>query len=174
YFKIFSLYNEDSYGICVLELAKSLEDLLKILFNEFISNKNVLSCLQTISGDSRIQKELPIVSMIKNGVKLYTFGSFLYIIQETLSYPEECKIRQELINFLKNNLPVDPNLIIKLSELTNYRNDYAHLPGEIITPEQYLVFRDHIFQIINLLRADLSDMKIISISTPRINMTKIV
>ena len=173
YFKILRLYQEDSYGMCVLELAKSLEDLLKILFNEFISNKGVINCLRTISGDSRIQKELPIVSMIKNGVKLYTFGSFLYIIQETFSYPKECKIRQELINFLKNNLPVDPTLIIKLRELTNYRNDYAHIPGEIITPEQYLVFRDHVFQIINLLRVNLSDMMTISISTPRINMTKI-
>ncbi len=173
YFKIFRLFQEDSFGMCVLELAKALENLLKILFNDFISNKGVINCLHTISGDSRIQKELPIVSMIKNGVKLYTFGSFLYVIQETFSYPEECKIRQELLNFLKNNLPVDPTFIRKLRKLTNYRNDYAHIPGEIITPEQYLVFRDHIFQIINLLRVDFLDMKRISISTPRIDMTKI-
>ena len=173
YFKIFKLYQEDSYGMCVLELAKSLEDLLKILFNEFISNKGVINCLHTISGDSRIQKELPIVSMIKNGIRLYTFGSFLYVIQETFSYPKECKIRQELINFLKKNLPVDLTYIIKLRELTNYRNDYAHITGEIITPEQYLNFRDQIFQIINLLRVDLSDIKTISISTPKIDTMKI-
>ena len=173
YFKIFRFYNEESYGMCVLELAKSLEDLLKILFNEFISDKGVINCLHTISGDSRIQKELPIVSMIKTGVRLYTFGSFLYIIQETFSYPKECKIRQELINFLKKNLPVELTHIIKLRELTNYRNDYAHITGEIITPEQYLNFRDQIFQIINLLRVDLSDIKTILISTPKIDTMKI-
>ena len=173
YFRIFRLYNEESYGPSVLELAKSLEILFKILINEFISSKDVKNCLNIISGDSRIQKELPIVSMIKYGVKSYTFGSFLYVIQETSSYPEECKIRQALINFLNNNLPVDLANIIKLREITNYRNDYAHIPGEIIKPEQYLVFRDHIFQIINLLKVDLSDKESISTASLGTSMSEV-
>ncbi len=173
YFRIFRLYNEDSYGPSVLELAKSLEILFKILLNEFISNIDIKNYLNTISGDSRIHKELPIVQMIKNGVKYYTFGFFLKMIQETCSYPEEFKIKQELMNFLKKSLPVDLSNIIQLREITNYRNDYAHIAGEIITPEQYFNFRSLIFQIINLLRVDLSDFKINSVITSKIKMTKV-
>jgi len=173
YFRIFRLYNEESYGPSVLELAKSLEILFKILLNEFISNKDIINCLDSISGDSRIHKELPIVSMVKKGVKSYTFGSFLYVIQKTCSYPEGCKIRQVLINFLKKNLPVDHANIVELREITNYRNDYAHIAGEIITPEQYFEFRALIFQIINLLNVDLSHIEINSIITYTKEITKI-
>lgn len=158
HFKTLKFCNDDSFGFCILELTKSLEGLFKILMHEFVSRKEAINYSRALSGDSRIQKDLPIVSLIKNGVEKYTLGSFLYIIQETYSYPENCKIKKELLKYIQENLPVDIADIKKLKVLVDIRNDYAHSPGEIIPSEQYFASRELVIRILNFLKIDLSNI----------------
>ena len=158
YFKIFKLYNEDSYGISVLELTKSLENLFKLLILDFISSINDLDfSLSHLVGDSRLKGELPIEILIKRGVNEFTLGFFLKFFQETCSYPDDWKIKQELSQFLKKKLPIKPSLVEKLLEVKLIRNIYAHKPAEYITQEQYFKIRELCVQVMNLLRVNLSN-----------------
>ncbi|KKM74702.1 hypothetical protein LCGC14_1397660 [marine sediment metagenome] len=153
YFKMFRIYNEDSYGTSVLELTKSLENLFKLLMRDFISSINALNFV----GDSRLNRKLPIEILITKGVNSLTLGFFLKFIQETCSYPNNWKIKQELSHFLKKNFPIKPSLVEKLIEVKLIRNIYAHKPAEYISQEQYFKIRELCVQTLNLLRVNLSN-----------------
>jgi len=153
YYKIFRILNLKSYGPSILELAKSFENLFKKLMRFFIQQKDSIAYVQISTNK---QKELPIVEMIKKGVDLYTFGSFLFVIQETLSYPGDCKIKKQFYKFLQKYIDLNIEDIKLLRQVTNFRNDYAHISGEIVTKDHYFIFRKLIFDIINGLTADLS------------------
>ena len=157
-FNIYKIFNMDSYGSSVLELTKSLEYLFKILMNIFISTKGVLNWIPSFEDDSRMKRELFIVLMIKKGVKGFPLGFFLKTIQEICSLPNDWKIKQEFVVFLKKKLPIRLSLLNKLWEVKVIRDIYAHSPGESITAEQYLYIRELCYQVLNLLEVNLSDV----------------
>lgn len=95
--------------------------------------------------------------MVKKGVDRYTFGKMLAVIYETCSFPSHCELKKTFTSYLKDVFPIKKSLIRELRELTNYRNDYAHVPGQIITNAQYFKFRYLIIEIINFLRINLSE-----------------
>jgi len=158
YFNIFKIFNEDSYGTSVLELTKSLEYLFKILLHIFISTKDVLNWIPSFEDDSRIKRKLFIVLMIEKGVKGFSLGFFLKTIREICSLPNDWKIKQEFVVFLKKKLPIRLSLLNKLWEVKVIRDNYAHSPGESITTEQYLNIRELCYQVLNLLEVNLSDV----------------
>jgi len=157
YFNIFKMLNLESYGMSVLELTKSLEGLFKILMHIFISSKNVLNLIPSFN-DSRMSGDLLIVLMVKKGVKKFPLGFFLKTIRETCSLPDAWKIKQEFKDFLKKKLPIKSSLLNKLWDVKDIRDIYAHNPGEFITTEQYLNIRKLCYQVINLLKVNLSDI----------------
>ena len=158
YYKVFRIYNFDSYGPSVIELAKSLEELMKIIMDMFISSKNLENYIKDYGYDSRIKEELPIIKLIQKGVGKYTLGQFLYVIRDTYSYPSEFRLREEMDTFLKENWPINLSDMKRLSDITNNRNTAAHIAGEIITPQDYSIFRGLIIDMINNLKIDLTEM----------------
>jgi len=173
YFKIFKVFNEDSYGTSVLELTKSLEYLFKILMHIFISTKDILNWIPSFEDDSRMKGELSIVLMIKKGVKDFPLGFFLKTIKEICFLPDDWKIKQEFGVFLKEKFPIRLSLLNKLLEVKVIRDVCAHSPGESITPEQYFYIRELCFQVLNLLEINLSDINSKLIIKSKLEETKV-
>ncbi len=173
FFRMLKLYNEESYGASVIELAKSFEGLFKILLNEFKSHKSFSNCLHQISYDSRIEKELDIVDLIKHGTDGFSFGRILKLIDETYSFPDVLEIKSKFLEFFDKKLPIKIDVIKTLRKITNYRNEYAHIAGEIITSEQYIKYRDLIFNIFNELLVDLSEISLHDLSAPKVKVAQL-
>ncbi len=156
HFKLYSLFDERSFKLCIIELASTIEYIFKIIMNMFLQKTNTYDCLNLLkTGTDKDEKRYFIMLLERGGAKT-TLGIFLRIIKDICYIQKGCKITHELKDFLEKNWLIDQNFLIELDNFNRLRNSLVHTPGKIVDRTKYEHSRNLIFGYLNHLRIDLS------------------
>ncbi len=158
HFRLYSLYDERSFKICIIELASTIEYIFKIIINLFLQKTNMYNCLNLLKSSTDKKEKHFFIMLLERGVTKTTLGAFLRIIKDICFIQKDCKITHELGDFLDKNWPIDHNFLIELENFNRLRNSLVHTPGKIIDCIKYERSRNLIFEYLNHLRIDLSSI----------------
>ncbi|KKL92902.1 hypothetical protein LCGC14_1880060, partial [marine sediment metagenome] len=156
HFKLYSLFDENSFKLCIIELASTIEYIFKIIMNMFLQKTNTYNCLNLLKSGADKNKKFYFIMLLEKGVAKTTLGAFLKIIKDICFIQKDCKITHKLGDFLDKNWPIDQNFLIELDNFNRLRNSLVHTPGKIVDSIKYEQSRNLIFEYLNHLRIDLS------------------
>ncbi len=158
HFKLYSLFDERSFKLCIIELALTMEYVFKIIMNIFLQKTNTYNCLNLLKSSTDKDEKRYFIMLLERGVAKTTLGVFLRIIKDICYIQKDCKITHELKDFLDKNWPIDQNFLIELDNFNRLRNSLVHTPGKIVDSIKYEHSRNLIFEHLNNLRIDLSSI----------------
>ena len=158
HFKLYSLFDENSFKLCIIELASTIEYIFKIIMNLFLHKTNTNNCLNLLKSSTDKNEKSYFIKLLERGVGKTTLGAFLRIIKDICFIQKDCKITHKLGEFLDKNWPIDLNFLNELNNFNRLRNHLVHTPGKIVDSIKYEKFRNLIFEYLNHLRIDLSSI----------------